>query len=451
MILNIMVSLLLLVNIILFILVYRFVRSQTLHIKKEDLDSIQDQVSKTEQEIRSEVRTTQESTGKTLAVNIGELSKTLTNQLETNSSILVKTIGELGEAQGRNLQDVKKSTNELTKSNETSIENVRGIVDKRLQAIQESNEKKLDQMRQTVDEQLQSTLQKRFSESFKIVSERLEAVQNGLVTMQNLAEGVGNLQRVLTNVSSRGAWGEVQLGAILEQVLTPEQYEMNVQPHEGEERVEYAIRLPGMDDDPNKQVWLPIDSKFPIADYERLVDAAEKADKDEEQGAIKALVRTVRAEAKSISEKYISPPDTTDFAIMFLPTEGLYAEVLRQPGEVAELLHKHQIVVAGPTSLAAILISLRVGFRTLAIQKHSSEIRKLLAAVKTEFGAYHNALQLTQRQLRHASNNLEEAGNRSQKVVDKLRDVEDLSLEQAAERLGLQENELGGEVSELPS
>lgn len=446
MILNIMVSLLLLVNIILFILVYRFVRSQTLHIKKEDLDSIQEQVSKTEQEIRSEVRTTQESTGKTLAVNIGELSKTLTNQLETNSSILVKTIGELGEAQGRHLQDVKKSTDELTKSNETSIENVRGIVDKRLQAIQESNEKKLDQMRQTVDEQLQSTLQKRFSESFKIVSERLEAVQNGLVTMQNLAEGVGNLQRVLTNVSSRGAWGEVQLGAILEQVLTPEQYEMNVQPHEGEERVEYAIRLPGMDDDPNKQVWLPIDSKFPIADYERLVDAAEKADKDEEQGAIKALVRTVRAEAKSISEKYISPPDTTDFAIMFLPTEGLYAEVLRQPGEVAELLHKHQIVVAGPTSLAAILISLRVGFRTLAIQKHSSEIRKLLAAVKTEFGAYHNALQLTQRQLRHASNNLEEAGNRSQKVVDKLRDVEDLSLEQAAERLGLQENELGSEV-----
>ena len=188
---------------------------------------------------------------------------------------------------------MKQSTNDLTESNKSSIENVRGIVDKRLQSIQESNEKKLDQMRKTVDEQLQSTLQERFRESFKIVSERLEAVQNGLITMQNLAEGVGNLQRVLTNVSTRGAWGEVQLGAILEQILTPDQYEMNVQPHSGSERVEYAIRLPGNNDEPNTYVWLPIDSKFPMADYERLVDAAEKADKEGEQAAIKALIRIV--------------------------------------------------------------------------------------------------------------------------------------------------------------
>ena len=443
-----MVSILLLINLGILFLVYRSVTSQTKHIKKEDLDTLQEQVSKSEQDIRSEVRTTQEATGKTLVVNIGALSKTLTTQLETTSSTLVTTIGELGKAQTRQLQEVKQSTNDLTKSNESSIENVRGIVDKRLQSIQDSNEKKLDQMRKTVDEQLQSTLQERFAESFKIVSERLEAVQNGLITMQNLAEGVGNLQRVLTNVSSRGAWGEVQLGAILEQILTPDQYEMNVQPHSGSERVEYAIRLPGHNDEPNTYIWLPIDSKFPMADYERLVDAAEKADKEGEQAAIKALIRTVRTEARSISEKYISPPDTTDFAIMFLPTEGLYAEVLRQPGEVAELLQKYQIVVAGPTTLAAILISLRVGFRTLAIQKHSSEIRKLLAAVKTEFGVYHRALQLTQSQLKHASNNLEEAGNRSQKVVDKLREVEDLPLEEAAERLGLPETKLGSELSE---
>ena len=448
MILNIIVSILLLINLGILFLVYRSVTSQTKHIKKEDLDTLQKQASKSEQEIRSEVRTTQEAIGKTLVVNIGALSKTLTTQLETTSSTLVTTIGELGKTQARHLQDVKKSTNDLTESNKSSIENVRGIVDKRLQSIQESNEKKLDQMRKTVDEQLQSTLQERFRESFKIVSERLEAVQNGLITMQNLAEGVGNLQRVLTNVSTRGAWGEVQLGAILEQILTRDQYEMNVRPHAGEERVEYAIRLPGNNDEPNTYIWLPIDSKFPMADYERLVDAAEKADKEAEQAAIRALIRTVRTEARSISEKYISPPNTTDFAIMFLPTEGLYAEVLRQPGEVAELLQKHQIVVAGPTTLAAILISLRVGFRTLAIQKHSSEIRKLLAAVKTEFGMYHNALQLTQRQLKHASSNLEEAGNRSQKVVDKLRDVEDLPLEEAAERLGLPETELGSELSE---
>lgn len=420
-----------------------------MQIKIEDLNKLQAQISNSEQEIRSEVRKTQDTNTKALAVHIGELSTTLTTQLEENRGTLVTTIGELGEAQDRQLQGMKKATNNLTESNKTSIENVRGVVDKRLQTIQESNEKKLDQMRKTVDEKLESTLKKRFTESFEIVNERLEAVQNGLVTMQNLAEGVGNLQRVLTNVSSRGAWGEVQLGAILEQILTPDQYDMNVQPHEGEERVEYAIRLPGIDDDQNKHVWLPIDSKFPIADYERLVDAAEKADKEGEQTAIKELIRTVEREAKSISEKYISPPDTTDFAIMFLPTEGLYAEVLRQPGEVAELLHKYQIVVAGPTSLAAILISLRVGFRTLAIQKHSSEIRKLLAAVKTEFGAYHDALKLTQRQLKHASNNLEEAGNRSQKVVNKLSDVEDLPLGEAAERLGLPEAELDtDEVSE---
>ena len=443
-----MVSILLLINLGILFLAYRSVTSQTNDIKKEDLITLQEQVSKSEKEIRSEVRTTQDSTSKTLAFNIGELSKTLTSQLETTSSTLVTTIGELGNSQTRQLQEVKQSTNDLTKSNESSIENVRGIVDKRLQSIQDSNEKKLDQMRKTVDEQLQSTLQERFAESFKIVSERLEAVQNGLITMQNLAEGVGNLQRVLTNVSSRGAWGEVQLGAILEQILTPDQYEMNVQPHSGSERVEYAIRLPGHNDEPNTYIWLPIDSKFPMADYERLVDAAEKADKEGEQAAIKALIRIVRTEARSISDKYISPPDTTDFAIMFLPTEGLYAEVLRQPGEVAELLQKYQIVVAGPTTLAAILISLRVGFRTLAIQKHSSEIRKLLAAVKTEFGVYHRALQLTQSQLKHASNNLEEAGNRSQKVVDKLREVEDLPLEEAAERLGLPETKLGSEVSE---
>ena len=448
MILNIILVVLLSINLGILLLVYINSSSEKDVIKREDLDILREQVTKSEQEIRSEVKTTQEANTKALAVNINELSKALTAQLENRNSSLVETLGELGKAQDRQLKDVRKATNDLTESNRSSIESVRGIVDKRLQAIQESNENRLDQMRKTVDEKLQSTLQKRFNESFKIVSERLEAVQNGLITMQNLAEGVGNLQRVLTNVSSRGAWGEVQLGAILEQILTPDQYEMNVQPREGEERVEYAIRLPGMDDDPDQYVWLPIDSKFPIADYERLVDAAEKADKEGEQAAIKALIRTVRTEAKNISDKYISPPDTTDFAIMFLPTEGLYAEVLRQPGEVADLLHKHQIVVAGPTTLAAILISLRVGFRTLAIQKHSSEIRKLLAAVKAEFGSYHDALQLTQRQLRHASNNLEAAGNRSQKVVDKLREMEDLPLGEAAERLGLPESELGSEESE---
>ena len=266
--------------------------------------------------------------------------------------------------------------------------------------------------------------------------------------MQGLASDVGNLQRVLTNVSTRGAWGEVQLGAILEDTLTPNQYGKNVQPHTGSERVEYAIRLPGQDRSPNSYIWLPIDSKFPREDYERIKEASERADKDAEQIATRSLIRTIRAEAKSIGEKYISRPHTTDFAIMFLPTEGLYAEILRQPGLVEQLQHDHSIIVAGPTTLSAILSSLRLGFHTLAIQEHSGEIGNLLAAVKTEFGMYHNALQLTQKQLNFASNNLEEASKRSQRVVDKLLEVDDLPPAEAAERLGLPETQLEGGLND---
>ena len=433
-IIDIVLGVLLLVVIVLLTMLIR--RSHTNSEQIKEINLLREAVSRSEQEIKGEVKSNQES-----------ISNTLTNQFKSSSDTFVNTLKVLGGTQTEKLDSVTKAINTLTESNENRFENVRKTLNERLDTLQKSNENKLDQMRKTVDEQLQSTLEKRLTESFKVVSERLEAVREGLGKMENLASDVGNLQRVLTNVKARGIWGEFQLGAILEQILTRDQYELNVQPHAGPERVEYAIRLPG-NNDQNKPVWLPIDSKFPMADYERLVDAADKADKDGEEEAIKGLIRTVRTEARNISEKYISPPDTTDFAIMFLPTEGLYAEVLRQPGEVAELLQKYQIVVAGPTTLAAILISLRVGFRTLAIQKHSSEIRKLLAAVKTEFGVYHRALQLTQNQLKHASNNLEEAGNRSQKVVDKLREVEDLPLEEAAERLGLPETKLGSELSE---
>ncbi len=434
-IIDIILSGLLLVVIVLLTMLIR--RSHTNSEQLKVINLLREAVSRSEQEIRGEVKSNQEN-----------ISNTLTNHFKNSSDSLVNTLKALGGTQTEKLDSVTKSIDTLTESNENRFENVRKTLNERLDTVQKSNENKLDQMRKTVDEHLQSTLEKRLTESFKVVSERLDAVREGLGKMENLASDVGNLQRVLTNVSARGTWGEFQLGAILEQILTPDQYSLNVQPHAGSERVEYAIRFPGNDEDPNTYVWLPIDSKFPMADYERLVDAATKADKKGEQAAIKALTRTVRTEAKDISEKYISPPDTTEFAIMFLPTEGLYAEVLRQPGEVAELLQKYSIVVAGPTTLAAILISLRVGFRTLAIQKHSSEISKLLAAVKTEFGMYHRSLQLTQKQLKQASNNLEEAGNRSQKVVDKLREVEDLSPGEAAERLGLPETELESELSE---
>ncbi len=407
MILNTILCLLLLGNLVLLILVYKAVKSQPKHIGQDDLDTLQEEVSKSGQEIRSEIRATQDSTTKTLVVNISELSKTLTTQLE----------------------------------------GARTAFSESFQGLQQSNENKLDQIRQTVDEQLQTTLEKRLTESFNIVSERLEAVQHGLGTMQNLASEVGSLQRVLTNVSTRGAWGEVQLGAILEQILTSDQYNLNVQPHTGSERVEYAVRLPGNDDNPNTHIWLPIDSKFPTADYQRLVEATEIADKEAEKSATQSLIRRVRSEARDISEKYVSPPQTTDFAIMFLPTEGLNAEVLRQPGLVEDLLQTHRIVVAGPTTLTAILLGLRVGFRTLAIQKHSGKIQEMLAAIKTEFREYSRLLGLTQRHLRNASNALEKTEGRSQAVVGKLQEVEELPVEEAAKTLGLPNTELGKELS----
>ena len=448
---NVIWSILLLGNLGLLVFVLNrlslIARAQTQPDEQSQLSSLHEEVSKSEQEIRSEVRTTQESTTKTLVVNIGELSKTLTTQLDGVRTTLVTTIGKLGEAQSRELTSSTEAINTLTQSNESSIENVRAAVNKRLQAMQDSNEKKLDQMRQTVDEQLQTTLEKRLTNSFNIISERLEAVQHGLGTMQNLAENVGNLQHVLTNVSARGAWGEVQLGAILEQTLAPNQYSQNVQPHTGSETVEYAVHLPD-NNNPGSYIWLPIDSKFPMADHRRFLDAAERADKDAEKKAIQALIRTVQNEAKKI-EKYIAPPHTTEFAIMFLPTEGLYTEVLRHPDLVEKLLQgNHKIIVAGPTTLAAILLSYRAGFQTLAIQKHSSKIQEMFAAIKTEFGVFNNTLGLTQRHLRNASNALKKTEERSHAVVGKLREVETISPEEAAKMLELPEAEIENELSE---
>ena len=373
------------------------------------------------------------ATADTLVSTVGELG----NAQKTATDTLVKTISELGDTQMQRLEDVTKSTNTLMQSNEASIENVRKTVDSRLQTMQDSNEHKLDEMRKTVDDQLQSTLERRLTESFKIVSERLESVQKGLVTMQGLASEVGNLQKVLTNVSTRGAWGEVQLGAILEEILTPDQYDTNVQPHIGQERVEYAIRLPGQNEDPNSYIWLPIDAKFPIEDYQRLMDAAERADKDAEQKATRSLIRTVRAEAQSISQKYIAVPHTTDFAIMFLPTEGLYAEILRQPGLVEQLRRDHSIIVAGPTTLSAILSSLRLGFQTLAIQERSGEIREVLAAVKTECEKFGGIMEKLQKQLNTASKTVESTGARTRAMARHLHNVEQLPQEKASERLGL--------------
>ncbi|MFN2366893.1 MAG: DNA recombination protein RmuC [Desulfurivibrionaceae bacterium] len=363
-------------------------------------------------------------------------------QRSANETV-VRTIGEMRQSQKESLGLVEIRVKELVDSNRDRLDKLREMVDVQIKSLQQSNEKKLDQMRETVDEKLQTTLEKRLGESFKLVSERLESVQKGLGEMQNLATGVGDLKRVLTNVKARGTWGEVQLGAILEQVLTPDQYARNVKTREGaQDLVEYAIRLPGPADDQDAVVWLPIDSKFPQEDYLRLVAAADIADTEAMEKALAALSRSIQASAREISDKYLNPPQTTDFAIMFLPTEGLYAEVLRQPGLVEKLQQDYRTVVAGPTTLSATLSSLRMGFRTLAIEKRSSEVWKILAAVKSEFGKFGEVLGKVKRQLESASNTIDQTGVRTRAMERKLKEVEQLPAGASEELLGLAEVEL---------
>ena len=315
----------------------------------------------------------------------------------------------------------KNQREELT----TSLENVRAIVDLRLKELQHDNAQQIEKMRATVDEKLQGTLEKRLGESFKLVSDRLEQVHQGLGAMQQLASDVGGLQKVLANVKARGGWGEVQLGALLEQVLTPEQFARNIQTRDDStERVDYAIKLPG--DDNGAPVWLPIDAKFPTEDYNRLLAAQDKGDVDLVESAMKGLEAQLKKSARDICAKYINPPRTTDFALMFLPTEGLYAEAIRRVGLVEQVQRDCRVVFAGPTTLAALLNSLQMGFRTLAIQKRSSEVWNLLAGVKTEFGKFGEALSAVKDKLDQAARKMEDVDVRSRAITRKLRDVEEL-------------------------
>ncbi len=324
-----------------------------------------------------------------------------------------------GREEGANA--AKAQREELTKS----LESVRSIVDLRLTQLQEDNSKQIDKMRATVDEKLQGTLEKRLGESFKLVSDRLEQVHQGLGAMQQLASDVGGLQKVLTNVRARGGWGEVQLGALLEQVLTPEQYARNVKTREeSNENVEFAIKLPGEEN--GTPVWLPIDAKFPTEDYHRLLGAQEKGDLVAIDEAMKSLETQLRKCAKDICQKYINPPKTTDFALMFLPTEGLYAEAIRRVGLAEQVQRDCRVVFAGPTTLVALLNSLQMGFRTLAIQKRSSEVWNLLAGVKTEFGKFGETLSAVKEKIDQASRKMEDVDVRSRAITRKLRDVEEL-------------------------
>lgn len=368
-------------------------------------------------------------------------------KIEKMQEAISAAVKEFQKALQEDLHTVENRVKGIAEANEKRLEKLRETVDGQMKSLQENNEKKLDQMRQTVDEKLQSTLEKRLGESFKLVSERLEAVQRGLGDMQNLATGVGDLKRMLTNVKTRGTWAEFQLGDILEQILTSEQFEKNVQPKKGSGKiVEYAIKLPGQND--QSEVWLPIDSKFPHEDYQRLLDAAEAGDSDGVEKSAAALARVIQSSARDISERYLDPPHTTDFAIMFLPTEGLYSEVLRHPGMVEKLQHDFRVVVAGPTTLSAILNSLRMGFRTLAIEKRSSEVWKILSAVKTEFGKFGDVLTKVKKQLDTASNTIETTEVRTRAMERKLRDVEALPSDRASELLELDSNILLGKEDE---
>ncbi len=339
----------------------------------------------------------------------------------------------------------------LTQSNEQKLEAMRQIVEKKLSDLQADNAKKLEEMRKTVDEKLQETLNKRLTESFKFVSERLEQVHQGLGDMQTLASGVGDLKKVLTNVKARGTWGEIQLGNLLEQILVPEQYAQNVATKEGSnERVEFAIKLPGKDETDDRPVWLPIDAKFPMEDYQRLVAASEQADVEGVEAAGRQLEVRVKASAKDIRDKYLSPPNTTDFGIMFLPSEGLYAEALRRPGLVEQLQRDYRVSVAGPTTLAALLNSLQMGFRTLAIQKRSSEVWTVLAAVKTEFGKFGEVIGKVQKKLHEASGVIDRAQVRTRAIDRKLRDVQELPAADAQQLLDDAGSSLSQDVEDDP-
>ena len=431
-----------------------------------------------ERELRTEVQSSAQGTRQELSGSLTQFQQALAAQLTSVATIqnnqidsFAQQLAKLNEANAQQLESMRQAIatqaqtgreeqsvalkrfgdtlnqtlTTLTESNAQRMAEVRGTLEAKIRDLQDDNGKRLEEMRRTVDEKLHATLEQRLGESFKLVSDRLEKVHQGLGEMQQLAVGVGDLKRVLTNVKTRGTWGEVQLEMLLEQVLTPDQYTKNVETVPGTgERVEFAIKLPGQNDG-DRPVWMPIDAKFPKEQYERLAEAAELADSDGVAAAGRELERAVRLEAKTISEKYLSPPLTTDFAILFLPTEGLYAEVMRRPGLADELQRVCRVTIAGPSTLSALLNSLQMGFRTLALEKRSSEVWQVLGAVKTEFGKFGDVLAATKTTLERAAKNIEQAETRTRQMTRKLKSVEALPSETAQLLLGTDAAETGDE------
>ena len=438
----------------------------------------QDLAERSERELRDQLQSNAQSTRQELGGNFGQLQQTLAAQMTSVATLqnnqidsFAQQLVKLNETNAQQLDGMRQTMNlqaqasreeqavslkrfgdtlnqtltTLTESNSQRMAEVRATLEAKIKDLQLDNGNRLEEMRKTVDEKLHATLELRLGESFKLVSDRLDKVHQGLGEMQQLAIGVGDLKRVLTNVKTRGTWGEVQLEMLLEQMLTPDQYAKNVEtvPNTGE-RVEFAIKLPG-NDDGGTPVWMPIDAKFPKEQYERLAEAADRADAEGVAQAGRELERAVRGEAKTIAEKYLSPPLTTDFAILFLPTEGLYAEVMRRPGLSDDLQRTHRVSIAGPSTLSALLNSLQMGFRTLALEKRSSEVWQVLGAVKTEFGKFGDVLSATRNALERAAKNIEQAETRTRQMTRKLKSVEALPSDTAQKLLGTAEPEVDGD------
>lgn len=391
---------------------------------------LQNSLDKLEKTMREEIAHNRQEGTLTAKQNREELHQVLT----TMNRALMANMGELATQQKHLLDSFADRLGEMTRLTEQMLGRVRETVEQKLTFLQEDNSKKLEQMRQTVDEKLHATLEQRLGESFRLVSDRLEQVHKGLGEMQVLASGVGDLKKVLTNVKTRGTLGEIQLGNLLEQMMSPEQYEQNVATKRNSaDRVEFAVKLPAGEG--SDTIYLPIDSKFPLEDYQRLLDAQEEGNVALAQEAAKQLEARIKLEAKTIREKYLEPPYTTDFAIMFLPIEGLFAEVLRRSGLWEILQREYRVIITGPTTLSALLNSLQMGFRTLAIQKRSSEVWQLLGAVKTEFGKFADVLAKTQKKLQEASNTIENATVRTRAIERRLRTVQELPVAEAQKLL----------------
>jgi DNA recombination protein RmuC len=402
-------------------------------VQTEKLDAVTTQIAaltegneRRQEILRTNVETKLGELKADAGVSAKALREEITNNLQNLGGTLAQTIEQISQSQKERLDRVSAGVAELTQRSGEQQDALRKTVEERLDAIRKENTEKLDQMRQTVDEKLQSTLDQRLNASFQMVSDRLEQVYRSMGEMQSLASGVGDLKRLLTNVKTRGAWAEVGLGNLLDEMMAPDQYGRNVEIVPGSnQRVEYAIRLPGDGENP---VWLPLDAKFPVEDYERLVDASQRGDVDAVETAAKGIETVIRGSAKAICEKYIHSPHSTEFAVLFLPTEGLFAEVVRRPGLVDALQREWHIMVAGPTTLVTLLVSLRVGFRSLAIQRHSNEVWKVLAAVKTEFGKFGGILDKVSKKLQETQNVIDvEVGRRRRAIDRKLKGVEVLS------------------------